>query len=816
MRIGLALSGGGFRATLYHLGVIRFLRDSDLLRNVSHITSVSGGSILAAHLALNWERYCGTAEEFEQAAQQILTFVDLDIRNRIVRRYPLLVGQVLYSIILRRDRLPTRTRLLERYYQQYLYGDLCCHQLPVTPELHILCTNVGGGGLSSFNREGLLVQQRSSDGKLYFKAYRAGLAKVATAVAASSAFPGFFPPIDVQPQDIGALEGDFSTHYFTDGAVYDNLGIRMFHYLGFEKDTRFRTEDFLDLDTSLAVWTQCLQQEKRTSLRRLAEIAKTLNESGEPPSNPSLKDPQPFLETLDRLLHHSRLQEDPEFLALLGHSRVESATLQQTQSQTNEPLSNRQYIAAAFKQVTGQDCLKSRTGVCDAILVSDAGRIWTVNRPGKPQGFLSTALRSSDILLDRVLQLERQNFAHEHQFNFMSLSDIVSEVSDPTVLHPEIQAQLGRIRTDLNRFHPFEISPLVQQGYCVARQTCRSLPPAISDQIAPGSPWDPVQPVKDSDRPTTADLLHRDPVTTAARALQDSTNRHIFRSLLDLRDWFTWLYIPVLLLLLVGMPWFTYRTYRNAQLYSVLTQTLAQMRGDFGKMLELLQYGPPTEFTATPFEEVNQLGASLKDTGFNIVVDTRITDLREWLSRSKSPTRRVYVYRQVVLRKISKTAKTVSLQLQSPWDTGDLAIHYETTTLNPTLRRYNTAPNGDPQGPFIWEIGLDVSEVEVDELIELTVNIMQTVPRGDRRFTETEWWQFDVDSQPEIITSWILLPSDQTPDSFTVVRTSDKTPDKAELVDPARSMLMEAGSVIYWSVVQPDSNYTYSSRWHSD
>ena len=31
MRIGLALSGGGFRATLYHLGMVRWLRDADLL-----------------------------------------------------------------------------------------------------------------------------------------------------------------------------------------------------------------------------------------------------------------------------------------------------------------------------------------------------------------------------------------------------------------------------------------------------------------------------------------------------------------------------------------------------------------------------------------------------------------------------------------------------------------------------------------------------------------------------------------------------------------------------------------------------------------
>ena len=61
-RIGLALSGGGFRATLFHLGMIRFLREANILPNVTHITSVSGGSILAAHLVLNWQRYTGIAQ----------------------------------------------------------------------------------------------------------------------------------------------------------------------------------------------------------------------------------------------------------------------------------------------------------------------------------------------------------------------------------------------------------------------------------------------------------------------------------------------------------------------------------------------------------------------------------------------------------------------------------------------------------------------------------------------------------------------------------------------------------------------------------
>ena len=88
--IGLALSGGGFRATLYHLGVIRYLRDSGSLPLVADITAVSGGSIVAAHLVLNWNRYNGSDSEFAEAAAEVVRFVQFDVRNHIVRRLPLL------------------------------------------------------------------------------------------------------------------------------------------------------------------------------------------------------------------------------------------------------------------------------------------------------------------------------------------------------------------------------------------------------------------------------------------------------------------------------------------------------------------------------------------------------------------------------------------------------------------------------------------------------------------------------------------------------------------------------------------------------
>ncbi|MBZ5522819.1 MAG: patatin-like phospholipase family protein [Acidobacteriia bacterium] len=51
-RVGLALSGGGFRASLFHLGVLARLAEADVLRSVEVLSTVSGGSIVGAHYYL--------------------------------------------------------------------------------------------------------------------------------------------------------------------------------------------------------------------------------------------------------------------------------------------------------------------------------------------------------------------------------------------------------------------------------------------------------------------------------------------------------------------------------------------------------------------------------------------------------------------------------------------------------------------------------------------------------------------------------------------------------------------------------------------
>ena len=199
---------------------------------MTHITSVSGGSIFAAHLVLNWSRYNGSASEFDAVAAELLDFVRLDVRNRIVRRFPLTFALRWPRRLLgKSNRKLTRTGLLEYHYEKYLYGDTSLFQLPESPQLHILATNLSEGCLCSFTRDGLLMMRRQPGGTFQIDRRHLGLATVPMAVTASSAFPSFFPPVELTGAEVGASVGEFGRQAYTDGGVFDNLGIRMFRFL---------------------------------------------------------------------------------------------------------------------------------------------------------------------------------------------------------------------------------------------------------------------------------------------------------------------------------------------------------------------------------------------------------------------------------------------------------------------------------------------------------------------------------------------------------------------------------------------------------
>lgn len=75
-KVGLALSGGGFRASLYHIGVLAKLAEFDMLRRVEVLSCVSGGSIIGAHYYLAVRQLLQTKSDKEIIRQDYIDLID--------------------------------------------------------------------------------------------------------------------------------------------------------------------------------------------------------------------------------------------------------------------------------------------------------------------------------------------------------------------------------------------------------------------------------------------------------------------------------------------------------------------------------------------------------------------------------------------------------------------------------------------------------------------------------------------------------------------------------------------------------------------
>jgi NTE family protein len=215
--IGLCLSGGGYRAMLFHLGALWRLNELGYLAKLARISSVSGGSITAGMLGLKWRRlafdHSGVATRLhDEVIQPIRSMAEttLDVRD-------VLIGFLTPGSI---------AEHLAASYRQRLFGDATLQDLPDTPRFVINATSVQSGALWRFS-------------KPFMADWRVGLVKnpsvpLATAVGASSAFPPVLSPVRLdltsfafEPNSGADLQVApyIEEAILTDGGVYDNLGL---------------------------------------------------------------------------------------------------------------------------------------------------------------------------------------------------------------------------------------------------------------------------------------------------------------------------------------------------------------------------------------------------------------------------------------------------------------------------------------------------------------------------------------------------------------------------------------------------------------
>jgi NTE family protein len=219
--IGIALSGGGFRA---HAGALMRLNELGILARAKRISSVSGGSIAAGYLASVWNQL-GPADEHGAFGNFKASYVDpiLAFSRKKIDVTDALMGLLPWT---------SAAKQVAESYETNLFGARTLQDLPDAPRFVFCATNLQTGVLWRFSKPyaGDYVVGRLANPTI----------RLSQAVAASSAFPPVLSPLLLEfprgsftawPTSQGApppppdLDSFREKVVLSDGGVYDNHGI---------------------------------------------------------------------------------------------------------------------------------------------------------------------------------------------------------------------------------------------------------------------------------------------------------------------------------------------------------------------------------------------------------------------------------------------------------------------------------------------------------------------------------------------------------------------------------------------------------------
>ncbi len=304
IEIGLALSGGGFRATGYHLGVLARLAKEKRLEDVSYLSTVSGGSMCIGMVyALNGFKWPTSDEYLNKVmpeAREMMTSMGLLFKLiSWVFRMPLRL-------------LSTRASALSYLMKRYWEIDFRLKDIPDKPRwmINATCYETGKNWRFENFRMGDYKFGYTHDTDI----------PLSDAVAASAGFPGPIGPLVLKTGKFNwfkyekelrgpvgqkdpnthmerktkPIQPAFSKVHLWDGGLYDNLGLEGLHNFrdGWREGVDFlivsdasgraKSEKYNILKALLRMITGVTMDQIR-SLRSRAVLERMLNPNGEDP-----------------------------------------------------------------------------------------------------------------------------------------------------------------------------------------------------------------------------------------------------------------------------------------------------------------------------------------------------------------------------------------------------------------------------------------------------------------------------------------------------------------------------------------------------
>jgi hypothetical protein len=296
-----------------------------------------------------------------------------------------------------------------------------------------------------------------------------------------------------------------------------------------------------------------------------------------------------------------------------------------------------------------------------------------------------------------------------------------------------------------------------------------------------------------------------------ARSLRRSSGRKVWSTLLSVRDWPSYLYVALAAIIFLYLPYEIYQLYRRAQVQATVIESIASGDPDFRQILSLLSADPTTNWVADKIVEKAE-PAKVDYSGFEVLTRSRFIDLRRWRETAASPEGRGNAFIRerltIALLDTSKDGRRVTLRY--PIRSRDLQIRVLNSTIPRTVWHV-ASPfdyHGEPRN--LYEVELDLSQVSILEPVSVELEFLVPFPIVNGRI------DFETYARTDLASLWILFPTDRPYRHYSLLHYRADRKSPPEVMQARFTIDHPYGTMIGWSVINPERDAVYECRWTTE
>jgi hypothetical protein len=296
-----------------------------------------------------------------------------------------------------------------------------------------------------------------------------------------------------------------------------------------------------------------------------------------------------------------------------------------------------------------------------------------------------------------------------------------------------------------------------------------------------------------------------------ARTLRQSSGRKVWSTLLSVRDWPSFLYVALFAVVFLFLPYQVYQLYRRAKVQAAVIDSIASGDPDIRQVLSLLSTDPTANWVSDKIVEKAE-PAKIDYSGWEVLTRSRFIDLRHWRESEASRERRgnAFIRERLTIKLLASSTGSRRITLRYPIRSQGLQIRVTDSTIPRTIWHVSRPVDDHGEPREIYEVDIDLSQVPILEPVTLELEFLVPSPVVNGRI------DFETYVRTNLASLWILFPPDRPYRHYSLLHYPASRNTPPEIMQARFTIDHPYGSLIGWSVINPESDSVYECRWTTE